>query len=250
MPRLHRRLLGFERAAALGLAAFQGIDAIGLALRLLEILDRLAVLGDQRLAPRRRSASDFDRKVPFEEGAEVLRAHRAVVDQFGQRVHLAVEIDQHVGPLAGRQHVAEFLQRPDEGPRAVAAAPGVRHLPDPLFLGEAGRVLLVLLIEREAFLLAALAAGIRDHAVGKGEAVLARELPRHHHQLLAVEGLVDGLAVLGVDARPDDVAVLAPVLDMKDDRARLAGEAELAFGAVDIVEILRPGQLALAPDRD
>ena len=127
LPRLHRRLLGFERAAALGLSPFQRIDAIGLALRLLEILDRLAVLGDQR--PRLVDARQrLDRKIPFEEGAEVLRAHRAVVDQFGERVHLAVEIDQHVGPLAGRQHVAEFLQRPDKGARAVAAAPGVRHL--------------------------------------------------------------------------------------------------------------------------
>ena len=72
--------------------------------------------------------------------------------------------------------------------------------------------------------------------------MLARELPRHHHQLLAVEGLVDGLAVLGVDPRPDDVAVLAPVLDMEDDRPRLARKAELAFDAVDIVAILRPGQ--------
>ena len=75
--------------------------------------------------------------------------------------------------------------------------------------------------------------------------MLARELPRHHHQLLAVERLVDGLAVLGVDARPDDMAVLAPVLDMEDDRPRLAREAELALGAVDIVAVLRPGQLPL-----
>jgi hypothetical protein len=75
--------------------------------------------------------------------------------------------------------------------------------------------------------------------------VIARELARHHHQLLAVEGLVDGFALVGVDPRPDDMAVFAPVLDMKDDGAGLAREAELSFHAVDVVEILRAGELAL-----
>src|ERR1700727_256672 len=37
----------------------------------------------------------------------------------------------------------------------------------------------------------------------KKETVIARELARHHHQLLVIEGLMHGLAVLGVDARPD-----------------------------------------------
>ena len=103
----------------------------------------------------------------------------------------------------------------------------------------------MLLVEREGFFLPRSRPASGDHAVGKGEPVLACELPRHHHQLLAVEGLVDGLAAFGVDPRPDDVAVLAPVLDMKDDGARLARKAELAFGAVDVVEILLPGELSL-----
>ena len=75
--------------------------------------------------------------------------------------------------------------------------------------------------------------------------MLPRELARDHHQLLAVEGLVDGFAVFGVDPRPDDMAVLAAVLDMEDDGARLAEEAELSFRAVDVVEILLPGERAL-----
>jgi hypothetical protein len=54
-----------------------------------------------------------------------------------------------------------------------------------------------------------------------------------------------GLAVLGVDARPDNVAVLATLLDVKDNRPRLSGEIELRFNAIDIIEILRTGQLAL-----
>ena len=72
--------------------------------------------------------------------------------------------------------------------------------------------------------------------------MLARELTRHHHQLLAVEGLVDGFALFGVDPRPDDMAVLAAILDMKDDGARLSRKAELSFRAVDVVEILLPGE--------
>ena len=213
-------------------------------LRLFEVLDRLPMLCHQRsrLVDARQG---LRRKVAFKKGAKVLRAHGAVVDQFGEGVHLAVEIDQNVGPLAGRQHVAEILQRLDEGARIVAAPPGLGDLADALFLGEAGRVLLMLLIEREASLLPALAAGILGHAVRKKQTVIARELARHHHQLLVIEGLMHGLAVLGVDARPDNVAVLATLLDVKDDRPRLAGEVELSLSAIDIIEILRAGQLAL-----
>ena len=80
--------------------------------------------------------------------------------------------------------------------------------------------------------------------------MLPRELPRHHHQLLAVEGLVDRLAAFGVDPRPDHVAVLAAILDMEDDGARLIRKAELSLRAVDVVEILLPGERDLAPDRD
>ena len=118
-----------------------------------------------------------------------------VVNQFRQGVHLAIEIDEDIRPLAGRQHVAELLERPHERPRAVAPAPGLRHLRDPFFLGEAGGFLLMLLIEGEGFL-AAVTAGIVGHAFGQEEPVLPRELARDHHQLLAVEGLVDGLAAV------------------------------------------------------
>ena len=85
---------------------------------------------------------------------------------FGRRVHLAVEIDQDIRPLPGRQHIAELLNRPHERPRAVALAPGLRDLRDPLFLGEAGGVLLMLLVEGEGFL-PAVAAGVVDHAFGE-----------------------------------------------------------------------------------
>ena len=41
-----------------------------------------------------------------------------VVDQLGQRVHVAEAIDQHVRPLAGGEDVAHILQRADEGTAA------------------------------------------------------------------------------------------------------------------------------------
>jgi hypothetical protein len=77
--------------------------------------------------------------------------------------------------------------------------------------------------------------------------MVAGELPRNHHQLVVVEGHVTGLATLGVDARPDDMTVLARdailvLLYMEDDRARLAGQPEAVLGAVDIIEILLLGE--------
>ena len=69
---------------------------------------------------------------------------------------------------------------------------------------------------------------------GSLQAMVAGELARHRHELFMVEGDVAGLAALHVDARPDDMAVLArdalPVLlDVEHDRARLAGQPEALF---------------------
>src|SRR5665213_83229 len=77
--------------------------------------------------------------------------------------------------------------------------------------------------------------------------MVAGELSRDHHQLVVVERHVTGLATLGVDARPDDMTVLARdailvLLYMEDDRARLAGQPEAVLGAVDIIEILLLGE--------
>jgi len=132
----------------------------------------------------------------LQEGANIFRAHLPVVDQLRQGIHLAVKVDKDIRPFAGRQHVAELLECPHEGPRAVALPPGLRHLRDPLLLAEARGLLLVLLVKGER-LLAAVAAGVSEHAFGQREAIVPRELARHHHQLLAVEGLVHGLAAFG-----------------------------------------------------
>ena len=77
--------------------------------------------------------------------------------------------------------------------------------------------------------------------------MVAGELARDRHELFMVEGDVTGLAALHVDARPDDMAVLArdalPVLlDVEHDRARLAGQPEALLGAVDVIEILLLGE--------
>lgn len=49
-------------------------------------------------------------------------AHGFVIDQLGQRIHLAIDIDQHIGPLAGGQDVALLCQGLHEGLRIVARA--------------------------------------------------------------------------------------------------------------------------------
>ena len=80
--------------------------------------------------------------------------------------------------------------------------------------------------------------------------MIAGELARHRHQLFFREGKLHGLAAAGIDPRPDDMAMLAhppaPVLlHVEDHGAGLAGETELRFGALDIVEILVAGQPSL-----
>ena len=85
--------------------------------------------------------------------------------------------------------------------------------------------------------------------------MIARELARHRHELFIVVGDVTGLAPLHVDARPDDMAVLArhalPVLlDVEHDRAGLARQPEALFGAVDVIEILLLREPALPLVRD
>src|SRR5690606_18538350 len=58
-------------------------------------------------------------------------------------------------------------------------------------------------------------------------------------------GEMDGLFVLVVDARPDDMAMLPAVLDVVDDGPRLAFKPERFLHPVDIVHVLRPRQLTL-----
>jgi hypothetical protein len=52
---------------------------------------------------------------------------------------------------------------------------------------------------------------------------------------------LDGLAVVRIDAGPDDVAMLPPVLGVEDDGARLADQLQAALRALDEIEILIAG---------
>ena len=58
-------------------------------------------------------------------------------------------------------------------------------------------------------------------------------------------GDLHGLECAGNNARPDDMAVLAPMLGMKDDRSGLTGEFELLFDAGDVIAVLGAGEGAL-----
>ena len=98
MPDVERRPFGNGLLPARRLHHFQFLERRGVALRPGEILLRLAVLGDER--PRLVDGRQgLRRKILLEEGADVLGPDVAVGDQLRQRVHGAVEIDQHVGPL-------------------------------------------------------------------------------------------------------------------------------------------------------
>ena len=84
------------------------------------------------------------------------------------------------------------------------------------------------------------------HTGGQGEAVIVGEFPRDGLQLELVMGNVYGLAGVGQDARPDDMAVLAAVpVDVKDDSAGLRGKSQFFLDALDQIEILRAGETAL-----
>ena len=53
---------------------------------------------------------------------------------------------------------------------------------------------------------------------------------------------MDGFHRLGVDARPDDMAMEAAFFDVKQHDARLAGQAQTARDDVERLEELRTGQ--------
>lgn len=88
------------------------------------------------------------------------------------------------------------------------------------FLGGTGRFLLVLHIQGElaGFLRTTL---IFEIPFRQLDAVVAGKLPRHPHEILVIEGEIAGLARHRVNPRPDDMGVLAFVLDMEHDDGTL-----------------------------
>lgn len=111
---------------------------------------------------------------------------------------------------AGRwPRIAEIFERVHEGLAAVAALPSAGHRRDPLLMGDTGLFLLDAVIAGELAVAAEQLLLLPAVTVRQREAVIARELAGHGHQLLFEEGELHRLAGLRIDAGPDDVAVLA-----------------------------------------
>ena len=98
----------------LGLCAFQMVDGIGTLFAHSVILDRLPVLCCEcsGLVYAWQIACGI---VLIEEGADVLCANGLVVDELGQCIHLPIDIDKHVRPLAGGEDIAVPRERLHEG---------------------------------------------------------------------------------------------------------------------------------------
>src|ERR1039457_1643462 len=127
--------------------------------------------------------------------------------------------DDIAAGIAISQVIALFLKRLDESVRVF-----VVFLPDgcdrlcALFLRYAGAFLLLFFLIVGFFVL--VAAAVLPHSGRQGETVIAGELPRDGLQLEPVMVNVDGLGGVGIDARPDGVAMLPTVLDVEDDGAQ------------------------------
>ena len=75
--------------------------------------------------------------------------------------------------------------------------------------------------------------------------MIAREVLRNLSKLLAVVRHLHGLHFVQIDARPDDMAMIAAMLDMEDDGARLAGQTELFLGTIDKFVVKIAGKRSL-----
>jgi len=240
VPCDHRQLRAFHLLPPRALHDLQLIKLARIATGLDEVFPRLTVLRDERFGlvhTRQR----LRREPGLQEGADILRAHGAVIDQLWQRIHVAVEIDEDMGPLGSGEHIAHFLNCTDEGARAVAAFPGGGDRRHAIFLGDAGIALLLHLVER--LLLAVITAALI--ARRNRQPMVAGKLARDHHQLVTIKGLVDGFAGPRINARPDDLTMLAPVLDVEHEGAGLARHAERFLDAVGVVEILIAAEMPL-----
>ena len=155
--------------------------------------------------------------------------------------NLAVQIHDGIAAvIAARDVVAFFFERLDEGRAGIAGVPGFRDFAPALRLADAGSFLALLVAE--IFLLVAVGVAVLApvvlHAGRKVDVVIAGIFLRDGAKFLVVVRELHGFHFFGVDARPDDVVVFAPVLDVNDDGAGLAGKAELVFGAADEIVIV------------
>ena len=153
----------------------------------------------------------------------------------------AVKVHHDIGAfVAARQKIAVAFKSFDETTSIGIFAPGLCDLFHALFLRGAGPFFLLFL--GEVFGLGVIGetvlAPVVLHAGGKREAVIAGIFLRDGAQFLPVVRKLHCFHFLGIDAGPDDMAVFAPVLDVKHNGAGLVGETELIFGAVDEIVIV------------
>ena len=78
-------------------------------------------------------------------------------------------------------------------------------------------------------------------ATRQRQAMLPREFTHHGPEFLPVMGHMHGLHFFMIDAGPDHMSMLAPVLHMKHDRAGLVGKPHFLFDAGDKIQILLTG---------
>ena len=181
-----------------------------------------------------------------EAGFECLCFH--AVDLSGEVGDFAVQIHDGIGAVvAAGDVVGAFFERPDERPAGIAAVPSFRDFAPALRLADAGSFLALLVAK--VFLLVAVGIAVLApvvlHAGGKLDIVVAGIFLRDGAKFLVVVRERHGFHFFGVDARPDDVAVLAPVFDVNNDGAGLVAETEHVFGAADEIVIVLAVERAL-----
>ena len=171
------------------------------------------------------------------------------LDLAVKAVNLASMVDDDIAAgIAISQVIALFLKRLDESVRVfVVFLPNGCDRLCALFLRYAGAFLLLFFLIVGFFVL--VAAAVLPHSGRQGETVIAGELPRDGLQLEPVMVNVDGLGGIGIDARPDGVAVLPAVLGVEHDGARLPYQIQAAFCSRDEIEVLFAGEVVFGQVR-
>lgn len=150
--------------------------------------------------------------------------------------------DREGAAIATRQDIAALLQRMAERASAVRLAKSGSNVFAALLRRDTGLFLLGVLgkgsFELVLFELRALLPRLQP--VRQLVSVLFGQSHGHVTQFPAIMGHVDRLHLGTVNARPDDMAMLALVLDVKDHGARLTVQSQLVFDGLDGLDILLP----------
>gem|GEM_PF-6111313 len=71
------------------------------------------------------------------------------------------------------------------------------------------------------------------------------KIPGDTHQLVTIKCQVNRFLMIRVNARPDDMAVLASFLDMEHDGAWLVTQPQHLLGAMNVIHVLVAGERTL-----